>query len=84
MASDRRPSRAAAPEACDAVQRLFSQAEEEDSSSDQSDVTVIHIADIHGDQSDVISDEDENAPVAEVLPQQEPQQRTQSRDKYAI
>ena len=81
MASER-PRRAAASEARAQVLRLFSQDEEEDSASDQSEGTVVHIADIHGDPNDVLSDEDENAPVAEVLPQHEPQPRVQSRDKW--
>ena len=74
--------RAAALEARDAVLQLFSQDEEGESASDQSEGTVAHIADIHGDPNDIISDEEDTAPVAEILPQQEPHPRTQPRDKW--
>jgi len=45
--------RAAALEARDAVLQLFSQ-DEGESASDQSEGTVAHIADIHGDPNDIV------------------------------
>ena len=74
--------RAAALEARDAVLQLFSQDKEGESASDQSEGTVAHIADIHGDPNDILSDEEDTAPVAEILPHQEPHPRTQPPDKW--